>query len=153
MRKTMPFVAVAIIAVGVLTVPSAGSAAIRITRIRFNEPGGEMGTNAHLNHEYIVVKNRGSHRVILTDWRIVEGRSGLAYSFPAFRLAAGARVTIHTGTGDDGRADLFWNRDDYVWSNGRDRALLRNAEDTRVDECRYVRDVDRDPWLGQKAKC
>ena len=151
LRKTMIFGAVVVVAV-VLALTSASSAAIRISRIRYNEPGAETGTNTHLNHEYIVVKNTGSRRVILTHWRIVEGRFGSVYSFPAFRLGAGASVTIHTGMGNDGRADLYWNHN-YVWHNGRDTALLRNADGAWVDNCRYVVDPERLQWLGHKAKC
>jgi hypothetical protein len=60
--------------------------------------------------------------------------------FPAdFRIAAGASVALHTGSGSNTALDLYWNRDTYVWNNQGDTARLRRADWTLADECSYSR--------------
>ena len=46
-------------------------------------------------------------------------------------------VTIHTGSGNDDRNDLFQDSDEYIWNNDGDTATLRNDKGNRVDRCRY----------------
>jgi hypothetical protein len=139
--------------VAAVTAPATGSAAIKIARIRYNPPGADSGSNQHLNHEFVVIRNTGERRVTLTGWRLLERRDDLVFRFPRFRLGAGHEVTIHTGVGTDRRFHLFWNSLDYVWNNGRDKAIFRNDRDDLVDRCNYVVDPEVKQWLGHSADC
>jgi hypothetical protein len=101
-RLGIAFVGVLVLAM--LAAPATGSAAIKIARIRYNPPGAETGTNRHLNHEFVVIRNTGQRRVVLTDWTLVERRDTLVFSFPRFRLGAGegpfrpAEVSVSTAS-------------------------------------------------------
>ena len=129
------------------------SAAIKIARIRYNPPGADSGTNRHLNHEFIVIRNAGPHRVVLTGWTIVEQQADLVFTFPRFRLSGHDKVRIHSGVGTDSRYDLFWNDNMYHWDNGLDTAILRDRDDDRIDRCHYVNDPEVKQWLGHMAEC
>jgi hypothetical protein len=139
--------------VAAVAAPATGSAAIEIARIRYNPPGADSGSNRHLNHEFIVIRNTGQHREALTHWRIVERVHGDVFEFPSFHLAPGRKVTIHTGIGDDRAHHLFWNSSMYVWHNFSDEAVLRDGDDHRVDRCDYVVDGETKQWLGHAADC
>ena len=111
---------------------ASATAAIKITKIRYDPPA--EGTR--LNGEFVVIKNTSSARVTLTDWTL-RNTSGDVFTFPIFQLHSGARVTIHTGQGNDDRTDLFWNAGKYVWNNDGDTAILRADGGDRRDRCRY----------------
>jgi hypothetical protein len=49
-----------------LALASPASAAIRITKIYFDSPGADTGSNTSLNAEYVVIKNTGTTRKTLT---------------------------------------------------------------------------------------
>jgi Lamin Tail Domain len=146
-------VLVGVLVLAMLAIPATASGAIRIARIRYNPPGADSGSNTHLNHEFVVIRNTGDRRVILTGWKLVERREGRVFTFPRFRLPGHHTVTIYTGTDTDRRYVLFWNRDDYVWHNGRDTATLRDDNGDRIDRCSYVVDPDVKQWLGHSADC
>ena len=117
-----------------LAAPAA--AAIRISKIRYDPPGTDTGTNSHLNKEFVVITNTGSRAVRLEGW-VLKDRAGHRYRFGAFRLRPGKSVTIHTGRGTDDRDDLYWGSDDYIWNNDGDTATLKDASGRTVDTCRY----------------
>ena len=43
-----------------LGLPPPASAAIRITKIYFDSPGADTGSNTSLNAEYVVIKEHGN---------------------------------------------------------------------------------------------
>jgi len=145
-------VLVGVLVLAMLAIPATASGSIRIARVRYDPPGLDSGSNTHLNHEIVVIRNTGDRRVILTGWTLAEHGQGLVFTFPRFRLPGHHTVTIYTGTDTDRRYDLFWNRDDYVWSNARDTATLRDDNGDRVDRCHYVDDGEGDPTAGS-ADC
>jgi hypothetical protein len=111
---------------------ASATAAIKITKIQYEPPF--EGTR--LNREFVVIKNTGSARVNLTDWSL-RNTSGDVFTFLTFRLHSGARVTIHTGQGNDDRNDLFWDASEYIWDSDGDTAILRNDVRDRRDRCHY----------------
>lgn len=114
-----------VVVVGVATMASAAEAAIRITKIQYDPPGTDTGSNSHLNKEFVVLKNTGSSAVTLTDWTLRDTSSHV-YRFDTFRLGAGNSVTIHTGRGNDDRNDLYWDLA-YIWNNDGDTATLKDG--------------------------
>lgn len=121
----------------VLALAPPGSAAIRITKIYYNSPGVESGSNASLNGEWITIKNTGNRERQLKGWKIRDV-AGNVFRFLSFKLPAGTTVKIHTGKGPDTfPRHLYWKLETYVWDNDKDKATLRNAAGNIVDTCSY----------------
>ncbi|WP_435155696.1 lamin tail domain-containing protein [Haladaptatus sp. DFWS20] len=95
-----------------------GSGSLSVAQIHADASGDD--TN-NLNDEYVVFENTGSGDLDLTGWS-VQDEVGKTYDFPGgFTLAAGAQVTLHSGTGTDTQTDLYWGRTgSAVWNNGGD---------------------------------
>jgi hypothetical protein len=115
--------------------PSA-PAAIRITKIYFDSPGADTGSNFSLNAEWIRLRNTSARSRLLTGWKIRDAQ-GHVYTFGTYRLGAGLAVTVHTGNGSNTARHRYWRSDGYIWNNDGDTARLRNASGTVVDRCSY----------------
>lgn len=113
----------------------------RITAIYFDSPGADSRSNSSLDAEWVRIKNTTGSRKTLTGWTLRDTTSHI-YHFPTFRLAAGASVRVHTGSGSNTASNLYWHQSDYVWNNTGDTAYLRNANGTLVDRCAYGRSAD-----------
>jgi Lamin Tail Domain len=113
------------------------SAAIRIERIRYDAPGTDIRTNAHLNKEVVVLVNTGNSVRNIGGWT-VRDLSNHTYRIPnGFRLRPDRLVRIHTGKGTNDSNDLYWRSGSYVWNNNADRATLRTRDSKVIDRCRY----------------
>ncbi|GAA2742740.1 lamin tail domain-containing protein [Terrabacter aerolatus] len=121
-------------------IAAAGSAQalppIMISRVQYDSPGPDNGSNASLNAEYVVIKNTTRSNRVLTGWTLRD-KTGYTYRFPSFTLRAGATVTVHTGRGTATATHRYYNRSWYVWNNTGDTAYLRNASGTTVDTCTW----------------
>jgi LysM repeat protein len=86
-----------------------------------------------VDEEAILIKNSGTIPIALLGWRLTD-EDGRAYPFGQVTLfGEGAAITVHSGQGLDGPADLFW---------GFDEAILRPGETvTLVDGEGNVRDT------------
>jgi len=110
---------------------------VRITKIAFDPAGADSPvTNAKLNAEWIRVTNHFHTARKLTGWKIRDA-SGHVYKFGTLKLAAGASVRLHTGKGTNTKSNRYWKRSNYVWNNGGDTAVLKNAGGTVIDRCTY----------------
>ena len=116
------------------TPSSAGG--IRLGRIYYNSPGDDDGSNRSLNAEWFVLKNQGSTTRDLSGWTVRDSH-GHVYRVRDLRLAGGARVKVHTGSGTSHTIHRYWGRDRYVWDNRGDRATLKNRVGTVVDRCSW----------------
>ena len=124
-------------AVSVLALVPTGFGAIKITRINFDSPGSDTGSNASLNAEWIRISNTGSTARKLGGWRIRDV-AGHVYVFaPAAKIGAGKTITVHTGRGSNTVAHKYWRSDWYIWNNDGDTARLRNKAGSVVDVCSY----------------
>ncbi|WP_328517183.1 DUF4350 domain-containing protein [Haladaptatus caseinilyticus] len=105
-----------------------GSGSLSVAQIHADAAGDD--TN-NLNDEYVVFENTGSGDLDLTGWS-VQDEVGKTYDFPSgFTLAAGAQVTLHTGTGTDTQTDLYWgNTGSAVWNNGGDTVYVYDDSGT-----------------------
>jgi len=133
MRKTR---ALAIAAALTLGLASPASAAIKITKIYFDSPGADTGSNKSLNAEYVVIKNTGTRRKALTGWTLRDA-SQHVYRFPIFRLGSGKSVKVHTGKGANTLGNLFWRSSSYIWNNDGDTATLKRSNATAASKCSY----------------
>ena len=80
--------------VGVFTLAAvcalSAGAAIKITKVYYDSPGSDYGSNSSLNAEWVRIKNTGSSARQLQGWT-VRDTSSHVYRFGALRLGAGTR--------------------------------------------------------------
>jgi hypothetical protein len=127
----------ALSAIAALAIAATASAGIRITKIYFDPPGRDTGSNASLNHEWVKIENTGTKMRKLRGWRLRD-KQGHVYIFGLVALFPGDTAKVHTGKGDDTiRNDVHWRRENYVWDNDGDRATLKNKAHRVVDRCSY----------------
>lgn len=124
-----------LLAVGV-TGHADAAGGLRITEVYYDSPGSDSGSNTSLNAEFVVLKNFSSKTKTLTGWT-VRDRSAHVYRFGTFRLAAGSKVTLHTGTGTNTAHHRYWRSAAYIWNNTGDRATLKNKSGNIVDRCTW----------------
>lgn len=146
-RVSVPFLAVLVL---LTAFPVSASAGVVIRKIAFDPKGPDSGSNAHLKKEFVLVKNTGSSRRSLRDWKLQDRGRDHVYRFPALVLRPGEYVRIRTGRGQDGGVtgcngscfsyyDFYWGLQEYVWNNRGDVATLKNRSGAVVDRCRYGR--------------
>jgi hypothetical protein len=105
---------------------------VQISRVQYDSPGREDGSNRSLNREWVEITNTTRHAINLGGWTL-SGRDRHTYTFHHYRLGARATVRIHTGIGRDTRTDLFQDRRHYAWDNHSDTAILRNDHCSTID--------------------
>jgi hypothetical protein len=110
--------------------------ATRLTRVSYDSPGSDGGSNASLNAEWVAIKNTGIHARQLRGWTLRD-TAGHVFHFPRFKLRPGRTVKVHTGDGGRTRRHLYWGQEWYVWNNDGDTAKLRNSHGRLVDRCRW----------------
>ena len=94
---------------------------------QFDAPGTE---------EYVCFTNWGTSRQNMKGWS-VRDEVGHTYTFPIFNLWPGATVRLHTGSGTDSAADLYWGRGSAVWNNDGDTVYLYDDAWNLVDSYTY----------------
>jgi serine/threonine protein kinase len=123
-----------------LTTPSTEAAigeaiepgAIRLVAIVYN-PGGDEADG-----EYVVIQNRGTAPISLTNWRLENLASQpQSFIFPPFTLAAGDQANIRTGQGDNSEMNIYWGSETAIWDNAGDTASLYDDAGTLIDRCTY----------------
>jgi hypothetical protein len=124
-------------AAAVNPVSAQAASAIQITKVYYNSPGSDTGSNTSLNAEWVRITNTGTTARYLTGWTLRDAQ-GLVYTFGTFRLAAGARVYIHTGKGTNTASHRYMQRGWYVWNNTGDKATLRTADGVWIDSCSWI---------------
>jgi hypothetical protein len=114
----------------------AAATCITITRIYYNSPGTDTGSNASLNDEWVRLYNRCATGKALRNWKLKDA-AGHTYTFGTYTLRAGRGVRIHTGKGTNTRTDRYWGQGWYIWNNDKDTARLLNGSGTLKDRCSY----------------
>jgi hypothetical protein len=117
---------------------TAAAPAVRITFAYYDSPGRDDRSTRSLNAEYVTITNTSRRAVALKSWTLRD-TSRHVYVFGRYTLAAGASVTVHTGSGNDTSRHRYQDRRAYVWNNDKDTALLRDAGGRNVDSCRWTR--------------
>jgi cell division septation protein DedD len=123
------------------TAPKAGD--VLFSKIVYNSPGADTGSNTSLNGEYVRLTNRTKAAINLKGWTVRDA-AGHVYTITTDqRVAAGKTLYLHTGKGTNGKPDSahrYWNRTGYVWNNGGDTAYLRTAGGKSIDTCKWTGD-------------
>jgi len=111
----------------------AGQGSVRVAAhcCQFDAPGND---HDNLGEEYVCLENAGTEAVDLSGW-CVKDEKDHTYCFPAFILAPGAVVRVHTGGGVNSATDVYWNHDGAVWNNGGDTVYVYDAAGALV--CTY----------------
>lgn len=114
--------------------PAAGS--VQFTRIQYDSPGTDNGSNTSLNGEWVKLTNKTRSTMSLKGWTVRDA-SNTVYTFGTFSLGAGKSITVRTGRGSNGSTYRYWGRRSYVWNNGGDTATLRTSAGKTIDSCRW----------------
>jgi hypothetical protein len=138
------FVSALAFAVGIAVTPAAtaqaATPAVLITKVYYNSPGTDSGTNTSLNAEWVRMTNKRTYTINLKSWTLRD-RSGHVYLFSSnYYLGAGRYVYVHTGRGTNGQPDYqhrYWGSSYYIWNNTGDTAYLRTPSGTLVDSCSW----------------
>lgn len=78
------------------------------------------------NEEYVVFKNVGNTPLDVTGWSISD-EANQSYLVPRFTLGPGKTFTLHTGSGKNTDAALYWGRRKTVWNKGGDTVIVKDA--------------------------
>ena len=81
-----------------------------------------VGGVGALVSETVILQNNGDATLLLTGWTLKDGESSI-YTFPQLTLYPGGIVQVHSGTGTNTAADLFWGLTTPVWKSGELVAL------------------------------
>jgi len=118
----------------------AAPATVYISKVYFDFPGSDRGSNSSLNAEYVVIRNCDNVAHSVSGWT-VRDKAGHIYKFGSLKLGAGKQAIVHTGdstsytTSASTRA--YWGREWYVWNNTGDKVILRRADGSLKDTCSY----------------
>jgi hypothetical protein len=119
-----------------LTTPAQAGLGIVISKIYYDSPGSDTGSNTSLNGEYITLKNLRTTNQVITGWTLRDP-TGHVYKFPTTTIKAGSTVTVRSGRGTNGVTTRYWQQNWYVWNNTGDTAYLRTSSGAAVDTCTY----------------
>jgi len=70
-----------------------------------------------LASESVTIQNTGDAPLPLSGWMLKDSQ-GSTYTFPQLTLYPGGTVQVHTGSGTDTAADLYWQRTSPIWETG-----------------------------------
>ena len=110
---------------------------IKITKIYYDSPGADDGSNGSLNAEWVRLKNICGTSKNLWYFELRDAADNSYYFGSPFSLAAGTAVKIHTGSGTNTATNRYWGKASYVWGNVRDTARLYNASSNLIRTCSY----------------
>lgn len=131
----------AVIAAGALgatlfAAPAEAASAVQITRVYYNSPGTDTGSNWSLNGEWVQLTNHSSWSRQLRGYTLRD-RAGFTYTFGWYVLGGHRSVVVHTGQGADNQGHRYWDRTWYVWNNTGDTAYLRYPGGALADSCSW----------------
>jgi Lamin Tail Domain len=136
-RRRLSLSAAALIAFAVVVpavgMESAKAGPVRIVKVQYDSLGKDTGSNKSLNKEWIRIHNFGNKAKQLKGWTIRD-TSGHVYHFKKYLLKPGKSVTLHTGSHQDQKPQVYWHSDGYVWNNTGDKAILKNKSGTKVEQ-------------------
>jgi len=70
-----------------------------------------------LASESVAIQNNGNTSLLLTGWMLKDGQ-GRVFVFPQLTLYPGGTVQVHSSTGQDSAADLYWQLTASAWKSG-----------------------------------
>ncbi|GAA0596131.1 lamin tail domain-containing protein [Kribbella sandramycini] len=131
-------ITVTLLAASTAVLPAAAAAPqFLVAGIQYDPAGTDTRTNAHINQEYISIRNNTTRPLSLKGYRIRDAASHVYFFPPTFVLKARSTVLVHTGKGRNSANHLYWGSGNYIWNNTGDTARLQNAANTVIDFCTY----------------
>ncbi len=107
----------------------SGSGELALASVHADAEGSDRD---NLNDEYIVLENTGDGPLDMSGWTLSD-EAGATYTIPdGTTLAAGATITIHTGSGTDTETDLYWGSGSPIWNNGGDTVIVTDDDGSTV---------------------
>ena len=102
---------------------------------QFDAPGDD---NENKEAEWVCFANVGGQAADMTGW-VLHDEENWRYIFPAFSLAPGQMVRVHTGCGANTAMDLYWCKGGAtaVWNNEGDTVFLLDAAENVVAKYSY----------------
>jgi hypothetical protein len=129
--------------VGSATAPgSAATGAVQLTKIQYDSPGTDTGSNTSINGEWVRLTNKTKKTINLRNWT-VRDVAGHVYKFTTdHSLAAGKNVYVLTGKGTNGKPAgyRYWGSSGYIWNNSGDTATLKDPTSKTIDSCKWTKD-------------
>lgn len=119
--------------------PKAGD--VQFSRIVYNSPGVDNGSNTSLNAEYVRLTNKTGKTINLRGWTIRDAGGHVYTVSTDQKVGAGGTAYLHSGRGTNGRpngAHRYWNRSGYIWNNAGDTAYLRSPSGKSIDSCKWT---------------
>jgi hypothetical protein len=119
---------------------STAVGAVQVTKVVYNSPGTDTGSNASINGEWVRLTNKTSKTISLKNWTLRDA-AGHVYTFSTdHSLGAGKNVYVLTGKGTNGKpvGYRYWGSKSYVWNNSGDTASLRDGTNKTIDTCRWT---------------
>jgi len=84
-------------------------------------------TSGDIETEAVQIQNLGGQQVALNGWQLVDA-DGHAYTFAQITLFGdGAAIQLHTGSGEDAPADLYWGLTEPIFTAGELLSLINGA--------------------------
>jgi hypothetical protein len=75
--------------------------------------------------ELVTLRNVSAAAVNLTGYKLTSKSTGRTFTLPAYALAPGATVRVHTGAGTNGAGNLYLRSTTAIWNDLHDTATLR----------------------------
>ncbi|MBU2670863.1 lamin tail domain-containing protein [Actinoplanes bogorensis] len=125
------------------TTPPAGTpgiGSVQFTKIQYDAPGTDSGSNGSLNTEWAKLTNTTKSTINIKGWT-VRDQQKIIYTFGSYNLGAGASLFIRSGKGVNSGNQLYWGRAGqvgYVWNNTGETAYLKNPAGTNIDTCKWT---------------
>lgn len=117
---------------------NASSSPLHLSWAHPNSTGSDTRTNANLNDEWVKIGNYSYTTTYNLSGYTLKDASGHTYRFPtSFRLSPRKSVEVHTGSGTNTSANLYWGSGAYIWNNTGDTAYLRTASGYLNSTCRW----------------
>jgi beta-lactamase superfamily II metal-dependent hydrolase len=107
------------------------SSGIHISETQFNAPGDDR---QNLNGEWVRLTNTGEDIVLISGWTLSDSSNKTLYTFPAVFLAPGEMITVYSGTGTLNQSAVFMNKNEPVWGNSGDIAVLKDGNGILIDQ-------------------
>jgi competence protein ComEC len=107
------------------------SSAVHISETQFNAPGDDR---QNLNGEWVRLTNTGKDIVLISGWTLSDRSNRTLYTFPAIFLAPGEMVTVYSGTGTLNKSAVFMNKNEPIWGNSGDIAVLKDGNGILIDQ-------------------
>lgn len=107
---------------------------VMVERFHYDAAGPDAD---NLNDEYVVLINLGEP-VDVSGWTVTD-TSSHSYRFSSYVWQTGTRITLHSGSGQDGDGRFYWGLGTPVWNNREDELALKDGEGNWVLSYGYGR--------------